>query len=182
MAAVLRCSLFISDAGELPRDALGSDALVALAAAAARDVLVLVVDAGVEAERPLQVLVCGTSAQAYCQTRLAVLAGEGSSLSLKQSLVSLSGESTAEELVCCNTRVLLGRGARLQHAYAQELSLNSRHVEVLSAEVPANALYTLTTLLTGARIGRVNAYVNLNEPDANCTVTTGGRPVNITAA
>ena len=38
-------------------------------------------------------------------------------------------------LVVGNTRVLVGRNARVQHTYIQETALSTRHVEVISSEV-----------------------------------------------
>jgi hypothetical protein len=38
-------------------------------------------------------------------------------------------------LVVGNTRVLVGRNAKVQHTYIQEVALSTRHVEVISSEV-----------------------------------------------
>jgi len=78
--------------------------------------------------------------------------------------------AAAPTFVDANTRVVLARGARMTHLYAQEGSLATRHVEVLSAAVPSEGSYDLAVLQVGGRISRVNAHVDLVEPRANCSV------------
>jgi Fe-S cluster assembly protein SufD len=94
---------------------------------------------------------------------------EGAALQLAQSVVSLS-HNPRPSLMNSHTRLMLGPGARLDHLYMQELSHESRLLEVVSADVPGSAHYALTALQMGARVGRVNAHINLNAPNANCTL------------
>lgn len=158
-----------TDINEKPRDSYGSDVLSAFNMANAPDGLLVKIARDTKDAPPLQIIQCLSSSLA-CHSRLVVQLGEGAELRLKQTLVSF-GPELSPSLFTSNTRVLLGPRTTLNHAYAQELGLESRHLEVLSAEVDAGSLYALTAVQTGARLGRMNIHINLNAPDANCTVS-----------
>ena len=162
-----------ADVDEKPRDSYSSDALAALCMSSAEDALVVTVSAGSTAQPPLQVLCVsspGAGPALHC-ARLLLVLEQDAALRLKQSFVSAPhAGSPAPQLVLSNTRVVLRRGARLEHLYAQELDPAARHVEVLSAGVPAQALYSLTALQLGGRVSRLNAHVDLLEAGANCTL------------
>ena len=81
-----------------------------------------------------------------------------------------ASSAAAPTFVNANTRVVLARGARMTHLYAQEGGLATRHVEVLTASVPSDSAYDLAVLQVGGRISRINAHVDLIEPRANCSV------------
>ena len=163
----------LPDAGEKPRDSFGSDSLVALGMAAASDVLTVEVPPGLRAP-PLQLIVCSTRSgdPTACHPRVAVVAGQGSSLQLKQSVLSW-GDQPA--LLNSFTRVVLREGAEVTHSYAQETGAEVRALEVLAVDVAEDANYKLTALQVGGRLGRINAHVNLNAPNANCTVRPRSR-------
>ena len=56
------------------------------------------------------------------------------------------------------------------HTYEQQLSLQSRHLEVLSSTVQANSSYELTVLQMGSNVARVNVHIDLQDKKANCTL------------
>lgn len=72
----------------------------------------------------------------------------GAELKLKQSYVSIrvsdeeDGDSDLSNIVCGNTRFVLEPNCTVQHTIAQELSLQTRHVDVISAEVSSRSRYT----------------------------------------
>ena len=158
------------DAGEKQRDSFGSDALVALGMAAATDALVLEVAPGLSPP-PLQLVVCSTRAEVPTMShpRIAVVVGEGSAVAMKQSVLSF-GDQPA--LLNSFTRIVLHPRAEMRHSYAQEAGAAARLLEVLAVEVAEGADYKLTALQVGGRVGRINAHVNLNAPNANCTVVS----------
>ena len=118
---------------------------------------------------PLQLIVCSTQADGptMCHPRIAVAVGAGAVVALKHSVLSF-GDQPA--LLNSFTRIALGPGAQLRHSYTQETGAEARSLEVLAVDVAENADYKLTALQSGGRIGRINAHVNLNAPNANCTV------------
>eukprot|EP01042_Synura_sphagnicola_P002324 gene2324-2782_t len=127
-------------------------------------------------EIPLQILFVSTSSAITSFPRLLLSLGVDSHLKLKQSYISVPHSSNSADggtdrppfqsiNVGCTT-INLAPGATLDHTYAQELSVTTRHVDVVTADVPARARYNLVVLQTGARVSRVNVHMNLTTATA----------------
>ncbi|KAJ1433807.1 hypothetical protein B484DRAFT_394345 [Ochromonadaceae sp. CCMP2298] len=186
----------LPESGEFARNSFASDVLGALNQAHVQDAACVVVPAGIHVEAPLQVLFCSTASAVSASAtpavsapgsypRLLVSLGEGAALQLKQSfftlLVGEDGTPRATDdgaialvsqpaMVNSYSRLEVARGAKLVHTYTQELSLDTRHIEVLSASVGTGGAYDVTVLQSGAAIGRVNAHIALAETQSNCSL------------
>jgi Fe-S cluster assembly protein SufD len=177
------CS-FIPDLEELPRNSYASDVLSGLNMANIEDVATIIVPDNVRVEVPLQVLFY-SSKQADGKfpvtfPKLAMEVGAFASLRMKQSY---AGGSNLEEpllvpegddqasLVLAATRAFLDTNATLDHTYFQELPCSARIVEVLSVEQSEHTTYEMDCLQSGAKLGRINAHVNLNGEGSNVTLS-----------
>jgi Fe-S cluster assembly scaffold protein SufB len=79
-------------------------------------------------------------------------------------------KSNVPILIAANTRIILNQGSNLIHTYTQESAASSRHIEVLSVDVLAEAAYNIAVVQMGGRISRANVHVDLKEVGANCSV------------
>lgn len=183
---------YIPDINELPRNSFGSDLITALNLCYLEDAAVIDIPENLKLETPIQVLYIN-SANTDCPTasypRMIVHVGDKAELYLKQTLLTVdrktstviscsdvasnvedTSNSPHATLVNGNTRVIVGREAKVVHTYEQQLSLQSRHLEVLSSTVQANSSYELTVLQMGSNVARVNVHIDLQDKKANCTL------------
>ena len=142
------------------------------------DVTVLHVPDGVKAEQPLQVLYYNSGAAGgVTSPRTVSIVGAGAEVHLKQvfagagSPVSVATAAGAPVvLVNSNTHSTIAAGGKMTHTYVQEMGLEARHLETLTASVSENAAYEASVLQMGARIGRMNAHIDLLGLHANGTI------------
>lgn len=177
--------LTVPDQTEELRDSFASDAISALNLANMVDAAYIEVPAGVKCPVPIQILFCSSAPSAEYSDfpatasypRLHVRVREQASLSLKHSHVSLSrgpggvSEALAPSLVCANSRVQVEKDASCVHTVVQELAVNTRHLEVLTADIRGNSSYTANVVLSGAKMSRLNAHLDLQESKANCSLS-----------
>jgi len=186
------------DVKELPRDSFASNLLTYLNMANIEDIAIVDVPTDTILHDAVQVLFVNTvpttaTAPTASYPKLLIRVGDNSQLKLKQSFVSVvAGESCSiieqvdaeaensviDNLVVSNTRILMGKNAKLDHTYTQELSGATRHLEVLSASIMGNSSYDAVVVQSGGLIGRLNAHIDLKEPNANCSlnaVTLAGK-------
>jgi len=168
VAAFEESLMLVPDKNEKSRDSFGSDILSALNMANAKDGCIVEVPESVHVQVPLQIINYITKSAVSAFPLTVVHLGARSSLRLKQSYIS---HKDAAAYVGGVTSINVERGAKIRHTFSQDFSPTSmRHVEVLSSNVMSEAVYDVSILQTGARVGRVNAHVNLSEENANCTV------------
>mmetsp|Transcript_1257 Transcript_1257/g.1320 ORF Transcript_1257/g.1320 Transcript_1257/m.1320 type:complete len:364 (+) Transcript_1257:575-1666(+) len=182
----------VVDRGEEPRSSYASDVLMGVNMARMQDSAVICVSEGVTCSVPIQILFLSISSSrslspSISYPSLALALSKDSSLTLKQSYASLSvtpeyeekeeiqeereREREAESLSVGNTQVSVGIGAKLKHTFTQEISDNSMSIDVISADVAADASYDLISLQSGAFVSKLNVHVNLTAIGANCSVT-----------
>lgn len=160
--------MLVPDKEEKPRDSFGSDVLSALNMANAKEICVVKVPEYVETRVPLQIINYITKAATTSFPVMAVILGDNSTLQLKQSYIS---HKDATAYVGGFTSIRVARGAKMRHTFTQEMSPHAvRHMEVISSDIMSEGVYDVSVLQTGAKIGRVNAHINLLEENANCTL------------
>ena len=163
----------IPDSNEIKRNSYASDALSAMNMAACEGVTVLHAKRGKHHDEPIQVLNIVTL-PSLVSPRLLVVMEEGSEMSLRHSFVGGSDNQGTEEsnsIVNSNTRVILEKEAKLQHTYMQDMSISTRHMEVLSSECDTNADYSLNIVQMGGVTSRFNAHMDLKQTESNCSIS-----------
>eukprot|EP01035_Chromulina_nebulosa_P019077 gene19077-24903_t len=169
---LIRELLHIPDAKEETRDSFGSNVLTVMNLAHMEDALLLTISNESNNTDPIQ-LIFATSGSSNSATypRVVIRVTEGTSAAIKQSHVSLSDSNIISPfIVNSNTRVIVEKDATLLHTYLQDLNVNGRHLEVISAECFSGSDYKLTCIQSGAKVGRVNVHSTLREPNANFTI------------
>ena len=91
---------------------------------------------------PLQVMFVNTdTASSASYPKLVVRLGDNSHLHLKQSVLTYEQSSsvTGPNLVVGSSRVMVGRDSTLFHTFLQEVSEQTRHLEVMSGSIGGNS-------------------------------------------
>ena len=144
----------------------GSAALAALNQACASDAAVIYAGAG-ETCPPTQVLFFDSGARAAAHPRLVVLAAAGASVDLVQSYAGRGGGIVSVDggggggggggVANGLTRVVVGEGAVVAHAYVQEASAGAVHLDAMSVGLEGRAAaHRLTAFMTGGSVARLN--------------------------
>jgi Fe-S cluster assembly scaffold protein SufB len=143
------------------------------------DAAVIAVADGVRLSQPVQVLyvntlTAGTPTASYPRTVVSV--GNGAELHLKQSLVTINSADSSIvsgvaldtaagkddiSFVNGNTRMVVGRDARVVHTFTQELSQQTKNMEVVSGTMQGNSSYEVSVLQLGASLGRINVHMDI---------------------
>jgi len=151
-----------------PRTALGSHVFAALNQASVSDIALLYVPPFTTIHGAIR-LVCLSSGSPAAAGALAAPAlpvshpnalfylGEESHAQFMQHFVG-EGSYFTNGL----TRVLVGRGASLEHSYVQEQSQHGVHMDNVFVEAAEESRYSAQVVQTGGRIARVNLNVKLD--------------------
>ena len=155
----------LAAAVDLPHDAHGralgqvaTDGFGALNLAFLRDGAVVRAESGV-----LHLVHVSTGEQRLTAVRHLVTVPGGAEVELYEHFLTL-GEGPA--LTTAATEVHVGEGARVHHARVLDESPVSLHVGGVGARVEAGGHYRLGSLVLGARLARIEAYVTLADRNA----------------
>ena len=198
LQSMSECMTAIPDTTELGRDSFSSDSLSAVNMANCDDACLILVKEGTIVGQPLQIInYCTDGMVGHDDSvgnnddndkimpasfpKLALVLEADSHLTLKQTFIGRdamvhTGAKARDldnaALVVSNTKIYVSKGASLEHSYEQDLPAEHRHFEVVSAELSSGSSYDLSILQSGGKTGRVNAHVNLNEVNSNCSLNS----------
>lgn len=136
-----------------------------LAHAIGTDAAVIDVPNGYAVERPVAVLFLSTSGGSAktataSSTRLAVLAGKESKITILESHVSLDNENSYS-LALGSTTVKVNDAAQVQHYILNNACQESHVISNVHAEVHRNGSYESRSLGIGSKVGRLNIGIDL---------------------
>ncbi|CAM9389980.1 unnamed protein product [Chrysoparadoxa australica] len=153
---------WLPEVGADHRTNQGSLPFACLNAACMADAAVITVDEGVKLEKPIQVLFFSEGEETVSHPRLIVASGKGSDVTIMQGYAGVG-----KSLTNAASRFLVGEGAKINHIYSQEQSLESQHIDTVTANVGASGLFKQCLLQSGAYFGRVNLQVELTGEEAH---------------
>lgn len=130
--------------------------MVALNTAAMRDGAVVYLPAGVELDKPLEILSFG-SGGAMAQARLIVVLEMGASLTLVER-----HESRADGFANIVSEIAVGDGAHLRHVRLQEEDPRAFHVTTQAVRLGRDARYVGFSLIAGAGLSRHQIHLRLD--------------------
>jgi len=140
----------------------GEDSFDLLNLSSLSNMVTAVVEKETVVERPLQILHVSTDAMKGYRVhpRVAIKVGAYSKLDILETFAHI-GEVGNHYLVNGVTEILVGEGAKVEHIKAQMESLSSLHVSRVSAIVGKDAFFNSFTFNLGAKLGRNNLDVSL---------------------
>ena len=151
--------------------------MLALNGALQEDGYVVGLDAGVVADKPIEVLYVDTgNAARVCQPRNIIVAGDNARVRVVESHVGLAEASQ----VFFNgvTLVSAAAGSRIEHVRLQTQSAGAVHVNTIRANVAKDAAYQSFVLASGGDVARDEIQVSLDASGAAAKlhgVYLGGR-------
>ncbi len=145
--------------------ALSQDSMVALNTARFRDGVIISVPENTDLKKPVEICFHGAAGDgpASWHPRNLILMGQGSSATVVEHHYG-SGNYFSNSV----SEIVLAPGARLDHCRLQEEGAEAIHIAMTAVTVGADACYDNFSLATGARIGRNQITVTLQEPGACC--------------
>ena len=180
-----KCMSLIPDAEELARDSFSSNTLCAVNMANCVDACLIRVSKGEKVDTPIHIInFCSSTSGSVAAVfpRMVIDMQDDSSLTIKQSYIgdsaAIDGGAAAQDaegavVAVGSSSVQLGKGAKLEHTYEQELPSSHRVLEVVNADLyESDAAYDLSILQSGAKTGRMNAHINMHEPHSNCSLNS----------
>lgn len=142
-----------------------------VSSALARDVAILEVPAGFKPAKPVAVIFISSggedkSAASVSATRLAILAGADSELTLLEAHSCADMSKPWGCAVGC-TGVDVSGGADVSHYLLNDAARDAHHVAHVHADVAKNGSYKARSLALGGQVGRVELGIDLNEKGAH---------------
>jgi Fe-S cluster assembly protein SufD len=120
-------------------------------------------------ETPVHLLFISTAEQsgATSHPRNLIIAEAGSELTLLESYVSLASAPTLTNAV---TELVVGEGARVEHAKFQDESRSAFHLAAIHAHLGRNCKLMSHSIATGARLSRNNIRTTLAGEGVECVL------------
>jgi Fe-S cluster assembly protein SufD len=136
----------------------------ALNTAVLADGAVIHVPAGVEVERPIQLLfVAGPKdLPTVCAPRILIVAGEGSSVTVEEHHVGAEGKA----LSCPVTEIVIEAGAVVRHVIIQDESQTTQHLASRHVVLGPRSRYAAQAVSLGGALARTDIHVSLDGEDA----------------
>jgi len=144
-------------------DTLGAQPFAALNAALFADGFVLMLDAGVALETPVEIIHWGEAKGHALHLRNLIQLGAGSRATVIESFAG-QGEYWTNAV----TRVELGAGAALRDVKVQDEAATAIHFGQVRAELARDARYESFVLTLGARLSRHDSFVKYTGESAAC--------------
>ncbi|MCB1638960.1 MAG: SufD family Fe-S cluster assembly protein, partial [Thiothrix sp.] len=165
-------ALTAGDAAVGSASGAGAHLFAALNAAMAHDGVLLRVAAGLEQESELEILHInsGLAAGWLVQPRVVLVLEDGAQLNLSEQYLGADESDDSAGLYNGVTEILLGQGARLDHARLQNEAGQHRHLSALHLSQQADSVYTGTTLAMGGLWSRSEFHVRFAAPGAHCAL------------
>lgn len=144
-------------------------ALAQLNTAFMSDGAVIVVDDGVEFDRPIEIFHFTTGAGGGCASHIRniVVAGAGSRFSL---IENFAGSENARYWTNNVTQIVLGRGAELRHYRLQSEAPGAFHTSRTDLRLAAHSSFHATALSTGGSLARHETRARLLGAGASCAL------------
>jgi Fe-S cluster assembly protein SufD len=140
----------------------------ALNTAVLADGAVIHVPAGVEVERPVQLLfVTGPSDRPTVRApRILIVAGENSSVTVEEHHVGAEGRG----LTCPVTEIVIDAGAVVRHVIVQDESRATQHLASRHVVLGPQSRYDARAVSLGGALARTDIHVDLNGEDAEASL------------
>ncbi len=126
------------------------------------------VPAGMELERPIQIVFVSGSGEGatLCAPRILIVAGAGSRATVVEQHIGNSGGS----LSCPVTEIVIGEGAVLDHVVVQEEDLSAHHLAVRQIKLAAESRYSAQSISLGGALARTDIGVVLEGERAEASL------------
>jgi len=149
---------------------LAAAPFVALNTAFFSQPVVLMVPPKAIVDEPIQVLFVNTPGEhrMMASTRLMVVAGEQSQLTLVETYAGLAG--TGQGFTNAVTDVLLSEGAVVDHYKLQRETASAYHVAAMFVHCGRNANFSSHAFSTGGKLVRNDVFATLDGEGAECTL------------
>lgn len=142
------------------------ESCVALNAAHLHVGAVVVVDAGVHVDAPIELLYVATDGQRTAvHPRNAIIVGAGARVSLVERYVAIGAAATFTNAV---SEIELAEGAALQHMRVQDESLEAVHIGSVWVRQQAATHFASAAISLGAALSRTETRTFVDGPGANC--------------
>jgi Fe-S cluster assembly protein SufD len=140
----------------------------ALNTAVLADGAVIHVPAGVEVERPIQLLfVAGPSNRpTVCAPRILIVAGDGSSVSIEEQHLGTQDRA----LACPVSEIVIGAGAVVRHVVVQDESRTTQHLASRHVVLAQGSRYAAQAISLGGALARTDIHVTLDGEDAEASL------------
>ena len=132
--------------------------------------IVMMVPPHAKVDEPIRVLFVNTPGEhrMMAATRLMVVAGELSELTLVESYVGLAG--TGQGFTNAVTDVILMEGAIVDHYKIQRETTTAFHVGAMFVQCDRNSNFTSHSFATGGKLVRNDVFATLDGEGAECTL------------
>jgi Fe-S cluster assembly protein SufD len=117
---------------------------------------------------PVQLLFVTGGSDLAIQTRNLIVAGADSRASIIEHHVGLGGQPYLANAL---TRLVVGDGARIEHAKLQQESPAAWHIAGVRARLGADTRFNSTSIALGGALARVGIDVGLDAEGASCELT-----------
>jgi Fe-S cluster assembly protein SufD len=122
---------------------------------------------GAVLDRPIHLLFVTSSANLAAHPRNLLVAEPDSRASIVEHHIALGSPTYFTNAV---TKIVLGRGAQIEHHKLQQESSKAFHIAAISAELAENSRFVSNSYALGSALARTDIQVGLNGEGAECTL------------